>query len=181
MKRSFLFFFVLITVLLLTACNNRVPTKDDVEGAVQQTVVSHNATATEHARMFPTATMTNTAVPPTNTATATPTLTATATMTCTPSPSPTETPTETPIPTEVTAAWYPPGNLIWPRAHFGPQHISWRTSYCAEEGKNLSCETEYRKDNQNCYVGMTCYDACGWYYSVNTIPPGVEEFSGPCW
>lgn len=176
MKRSFLFILVLITVLLLTACNNRVPTKDDVEGAVQQTVVSHNATATEHARMFPTATMTNTAVPPTNTATATPTLTAT--MTCTPSPSPTETPTETP------EKWVPPANLEWPRAHFGPQHVRWRSGYyCAEEGVGLSCETEYRRDYRGCYVGMSCFDACGWYYSVDTIPSdvGPEMGSGPCW
>ena len=84
--------------------------------------------------------------------------------------------TATPLPTEQTT-----GGLIWPRAHFTEANVSWRTSSCAQEGRGLSCEIEYRKDNAGCYVGMSCYDACGWYYSVNTIPAGVEEYSAPCW
>jgi hypothetical protein len=28
---------------------------------------------------------------------------------------------------------------------------------------------------------MSCWDACGWYYSINTIPSGVTEYSGPCY
>ncbi|MFA5612500.1 MAG: hypothetical protein WDA04_06545 [Anaerolineaceae bacterium] len=84
--------------------------------------------------------------------------------------------TATLLPTEQTT-----GGLIWPRAHFTEANVSWRASSCAQEGRNLSCEIEYRKDNAGCYVGMSCYDACGWYYSVNTIPAGVEEFSSACW
>lgn len=92
-------------------------------------------------------------------------------------PLPTETPTETVTPTVALTA-----RLIWPRAKFGPEHVSWRSGTCPQEGQKISCVFEYRKDSSlNCYVGGTCYDACGWFYSINTIPPGVEEFSGPCW
>ena len=108
---------------------------------------------------------------PTSTATVTPTITLT--LTPTKSSTPTITPTQTLTPR-------PTAGLIWPRARFTEADIKWRQTYCAQEGQTLSCETEYRKDSNGCYVGMTCYDACGWYYSVNTIPPGVEEFSHPC-
>ncbi len=125
----------------------------------------------------PSTTPTSTEVP-TATATNTPTQTATLTPTETPTetPTPSQTPTETVTPTlELTA------RLIWPRAWFSPADVTWRNFTCPHEGEKLNCEFEYRKDSQNCYVGATCYDACGWFYSVDTIPPGVEEFSGPCW
>lgn len=109
---------------------------------------------------------------PSPTMTETPTQTPTETETPTPSVTPTETSTPTP---ELTA------RLIWPRAMFGPGDVTWRDYSCPLEGQKLSCEFEYRKDGNNCYVGATCYDACGWFYSVNTIPPGVDEFSGPCY
>lgn len=92
---------------------------------------------------------------------------------------PSETPTETVTPTLALTA-----RLIWPRANFGPQHVTWRSESCPQEGNNLSCEVEYRTDEHlNCYVGMTCYDACGWFYSVNTIPDhvGPNYGSSPCW
>ena len=128
----------------------------------------------------PTSTPTQTPLP-TNTMTYTPSPTLTETPTMTPTetetPTPTVTPTETVTPTlELTA------RLIWPRARFGPEDVTWRDFSCPQEGQNLSCEFEYRKDeSNNCYVGATCYDACGWFYSVDTIPPGVEEFSQPCY
>jgi len=115
---------------------------------------------------------------PTITASSTPSQTNTLTPTQTPTetPTPSQTPTETVTPTlELTA------RLIWPRAWFSPADVTWRDYTCPLEGERLSCEFEYRKDNQGCYVGATCYDACGWFYSVDTIPPGVEEFSDPCW
>lgn len=125
--------------------------------------------------------VTNTPLP---TATQLPTATATATPTVTPTirppknmiPTATQPNTATPGPTPKTT-----GGLIWPRAHFTEANVSWRMTACANPGKNLSCEMEYRKDNAGCYIGMSCYDDCGWYYSVNTIPAGVEEFSAPCW
>ncbi len=122
---------------------------------------------------LPSATPTS-APPPTSTATPTPSPTAEPSQT----PTPTDTPTITPTPTLRLTE-----RLIWPRALFAPHNVSWAPteSWCALRGEYLSCETEYRKDGSNCYVGHTCYDACGWFYSVNTIPPGVEEFSGPCW
>ena len=109
--------------------------------------------------------------PPTSTSTVTPTITLTLIPTETRTPTVTPTQTLTPRPT---------AGLIWPRARFSESDIIWRQTYCAREGYNLSCEIEYRKDWSGCYVGMTCYDDCGWYYSVNTIPPGVDEFSQPC-
>jgi len=127
-------------------------------------------TSTPTQTLLPTNTMTNR---PSPTMTETPTLTPTETETPTPSATPTETVTPT---LELTA------RLIWPRAFFGPEHVTWRNYSCPQEGQNLSCEFEYRKDeSNNCYVGATCYDACGWFYSVDTIPPGVNEFSGPCY
>lgn len=116
---------------------------------------------------------------PLPTATNSPTPTATATLTATPTNRPAKVLapiiTVTVGPTQSTA-----GGLIWPRAKFTEANVTWRTTACAEPGKNLSCEMEYRKDAAGCYVGASCYDDCGWYYSVNTIPAGVEEFSAPC-
>ena len=125
---------------------------------------------------------------PTSTNTATPTETATATATKTATP--TRTPTKTKVPTQtatatatLTSAEQMGGGLIWPRANFSEANITRRQGYCAAEGKNLSCEVEYRTDSSGCYVGMSCYDDCGWYYSVNTIPGNVgpEYGSGPCY
>ncbi len=123
-------------------------------------------------------------ITPLPTATDAPTATTTATPTVTPTirppkfviPTATMTSTATSHPSQVTT-----NGLIWPRAHFTEANVSWRTTGCATPGRNLSCEIEYRKDSSGgCYVGMSCYDDCGWYYSVNTIPAGVELFSDPC-
>ena len=108
---------------------------------------------------------------PTSTTTATPTITLTLVPTASRTPTITPTQTLTPRPTV---------GLIWPRARFSESDILWRQTYCAQEGQKLSCEMEYRKDSNGCYVGMSCYDVCGWYYSIDTIPPGVESFSQPC-
>ncbi len=115
-----------------------------------------------------------------------PTSTATSTATQTPTLTPTETPTETPTPSQTPTETVTPtvaltARLIWPRAWFTPADVTWRNNTCPQEGQKLNCEFEYRKDSRGCYVGATCYDACGWFYSVNTIPPGVVEFSDPCW
>jgi hypothetical protein len=124
---------------------------------------------------------------PTVTATDTPTLTASPTVTSTQTPTLTPTLTETATPTDTPTVTVTPtlaltARLIWPRARFAPGDVVWNTANdCALRGESLSCEFEYRKDGQGCYVGATCYDACGLFYSINTIPPGVEEFSAPCW
>lgn len=147
---------LLIFLLVLSACSKPEPVEPTAE---------------------PSPTLTNTATP-TETATATATKTATPTRTPTKTAIPTDTPTAT-----LTSAEQMGGGLIWPRAKFSEGNITRRQSYCAAEGKNLSCEVEYRKDSSGCYVGMTCYDDCGWYYSVNTIPGNVgpEYGSGPCY
>lgn len=147
-------FFILIVLLILAGCGPK-PTPEPTP------------TPTQSPSPTPTATTTSTP-------TQTPTLTPTATLTETPTPS--QTPTDTATPTlELTA------RLIWPRAWFTAADVAWRNFTCPLEGESLSCVFEYRKDSQGCYVGATCYDACGWFYSVDTIPPGVEEYSGPCW
>lgn len=126
---------------------------------------------------------------PLPTATPTPTLTLTPTPTETPTPTPTSTPTETPLPTATpteeptpTPTWQPIPGMIWPRATFTENDITWGT-YCSERGVNVSCETEYRNYGGVCAVGMSCYDACGFYYSVDTIRyySGPYSFSGPCY
>jgi len=156
MKSKFL--LILILLMLVSACTPKV---------------DYGATYTA----FWTALPSDTPIP-----SETPTREPTATLTITPSPTdnitetPTETPTETVTPTVALTA-----RLIWPRAKFGPEHVTWRTSSCPTEGNRLSCEFEYRKDDFGCYVGGTCYDDCGWFYSITTIPPGVTEFSSPCW
>lgn len=156
MKKVCLVLFVFL--LVLSACSKPEPVEPTAE---------------------PSATSTNTA-----TATETATATATATKTATP----TRTPTKTTVPTETATATLTPGEqmgggLIWPRANFSESNISRRQSSCSTEGQNLSCEIEYRTDSSGCYVGMSCYDDCGWYYSVNTIPGnvGAEYGSGPCY
>ncbi|MGB4595921.1 MAG: hypothetical protein WBI14_08455 [Anaerolineaceae bacterium] len=132
----------------------------------------------------PTATPTSTTTPTvtptftptqTPTETATPTLTPTSTKTATPTATPTEEPTLTPT-------WGPIPGMLWPRATFTANDITWGT-WCPDRGQNVSCETEYRNYGGVCTVGMTCYDSCGFYYSVDTIRyyTGPYSFSGPCY
>lgn len=168
------FKLVLLSILLLSltaACASRAEIEATKTTAVEATV-EEAARLTEVNRP----THTHTAIP-TDTPTVTPSHTPTNTST------PTSTPTETSTPTVTPTKTPDYGRLIWPRALYSESQIIWRRSACAQEGRNLSCEIEYRSDAQGCYVGMTCYDACGWYYSVNTIPPGVgpDMGSGPCW
>ncbi len=165
--------FVLI-IIIFNACAVSTP----IQPTVSQPVVVVN---------------TNTPLPTlTHTPTVTATATATSTITSTPRPTRTLIPTATPTLIWVQPTIDPesagsgssaniPGGLIWPRANFSDANISWRSTTCADEGKNLTCEIEYRKDSSNCYVGMSCWDACGWYYSVNTIPEGVNDYSAPCY
>lgn len=124
---------------------------------------------------------------PSATFTATPTLTPTFTSTATPTE--TSTPTETPTPTvtatetpTLTPTWQPIPGMLWPRATFTANDVNWGT-WCPDRGQNVSCETEYRNYGGICAVGMTCYDNCGFYYSVDTIQyfSGPYTFSGPCY
>lgn len=79
-----------------------------------------------------------------------------------------------------------PVGFYWPRADFTTDDITWGETPkgCTVRGINLRCETEYRLyEDGVCRVGMSCYDDCGYYYSVNTIDEGVGSyiFSGPCY
>ena len=46
--------------------------------------------------------------------------------------------------------------------------------WCLARGTNVTCEIEYRNYSGQCLVGMTCFDACGKYYGVDTIRNGVD-------
>ena len=170
MKLKSLLLSILI-LFLATACMSRAEI-DATKTAVVLATAEESARLTEVNKL----THTNTAIP-TDTPTVTPSNTPT--KTSTPSKTPTETPTPTVTPTETPNY----GGLIWPRAIYSESNITWRQGYCAHPGRDLGCEIEYRRDSQGCYVGMTCYDVCGWYYSINTIPAGVgpEYGSVPCW
>jgi hypothetical protein len=79
-----------------------------------------------------------------------------------------------------------PNGLIWPRADYTADDITWGITPpgCTTRGINLTCEIEYRRYSDNsCLVGMSCWDSCGYYYSVNTIDNKVGDWVpwGPCW
>jgi hypothetical protein len=79
----------------------------------------------------------------------------------------------------------PPG-FIWPLADFTSADIFWGDTPpgCMARGVGLNCETEYRiYEDGSCLVGMSCYDDCGYYYSVDTIRdhPGTYIFADSCW
>lgn len=172
----------LVILGLLAACQSPVPVFD-IQKAVEQTVEVGLMEATATSRQLTLSVSPTKIETPTQIATSTLTLTPTQkpTETLTPSPSPSTTYTGEPTDDATPVPYY--GIPILPRASFHHGHISRRQGFCAEEGMKLSCEAEYRTDYRGCYVGMTCYDACGWYYSVNTIPDdvGAEYGSGPCW
>ncbi len=160
LKRTVILIFILIlsAAMLIAACGPRI-----------------DLAATETAAVTDTPT-------PTPTETATPTATATATET--PTPTMTATATETATPTvTLTPTWHPNPYMIWPRATFTQFDVWWAGNWCAERGQNVSCEIEYRDYNGQCLVGMSCSDACGIYYGVDTIKYGTGpySFSGPCY
>jgi hypothetical protein len=79
-----------------------------------------------------------------------------------------------------------PSGFIWPRADYTAADVTWGVTPpgCTERGLNLSCEIEYRKyADGSCLVGQSCWDSCGFYYSVDTIKDktGPWESTGPCW
>ncbi len=79
-----------------------------------------------------------------------------------------------------------PAGFIWPRADFTANDITWAATPpgCTTRGVGLNCETEYREySDGSCVVGMSCFDSCGYYYSVNTIDgkTGPWVGRGPCW
>ena len=43
-------------------------------------------------------------------------------------------------------------------------------TWCPERGQNITCETENREYYGVPCVVSTCFDACGYYYSIHTCP-----------
>ncbi|NLA79603.1 MAG: hypothetical protein GX853_02475 [Chloroflexi bacterium] len=83
----------------------------------------------------------------------------------------------------MTPTWQPNPYLTWPKADFSQHDVWWGgDAWCPSRGENVSCEIEYRQYSNGCFVGMTCFDACGKYYGVDTIKYGIGSytFSLPC-
>jgi hypothetical protein len=51
-----------------------------------------------------------------------------------------------------------------------------QSTWCPDRGKNVSCEYECRitPGGSPCLVA-SCYDACGYYFSVNTCPADLKQ------
>jgi hypothetical protein len=161
-------FFIIIMVLLglvLVACHLKTNIQSDITLEPETEVIP---TSTE----TPTPTVTNTPVP-------------SATSTPTHSPTPSQTPSHTPEPTATEVlGWQPDPHMFWPKATFTWYDVWWANeNWCEQRGQNVSCEVEYRDYSGHCLVGMSCFDACGRYYGVDTIKYGVGPytFRGPCY
>lgn len=74
---------------------------------------------------------------------------------------------------------------IWPRANFTMADVTFASTPkdCNTRGQNIICEEEFRNYDGQCLVGFTCFDDCGFFYSVDTIKnrEGDFVFTGPCW
>ena len=57
----------------------------------------------------------------------------------------------------------------------GPEAVYYTGNDCPARGTNVWCETEYRQYASTCTTSLTCYDACGYYYSFDNIPAGLDE------
>lgn len=161
-------FFVIITLLLggiLVACHLKTTVQSDITLEPETEVISTST-------YTPTPTVTDTPVP-------------SATSTLIPSPTPSYTPSYTPEPTATDLpVWEPDPNMFWPKATFTWYDVWWANeNWCEQRGQNVSCEVEYRDYSGHCLVGMSCFDACGRYYGVDTIKYGVGPytFRGPCY
>lgn len=87
---------------------------------------------------------------------------------------------KTPVKTDV--AFYPADSdqLLYQAQFLIPAAISVKptpvgnpATWCPDRGKNVTCETECRLGpNGPCKV-MTCFDACGYYYSEHTCPENM--------
>lgn len=75
--------------------------------------------------------------------------------------------------TPVFEATYKLGSMITPTIDIRTLKASNPTN-CPQHGVNISCETEYRKNEGGCCVVATCVDACGYYFSVDTCPVEME-------
>jgi hypothetical protein len=65
-----------------------------------------------------------------------------------------------------------------------PRDLAAQAPSCPDRGKNVRGEIEWRKYNGSYCVVATCFDACGYYYSMNTCPSGTDhngifQFPGP--
>ena len=55
------------------------------------------------------------------------------------------------------------------------------TTWCEDRGKDVKCEYECRLDNSGkaCMIA-SCYDACGYYFSVDSCPADLAAPFTPC-
>ena len=88
-------------------------------------------------------------------------------------------PTDTEFPVQV----YEPGSnqLLFETYVYLPLEIFFPTlpapdpsTWCPLRGQNVTCESEtvWSREPRPCFAS-TCYDACGYYYSIDTCVPGT--------
>lgn len=53
-------------------------------------------------------------------------------------------------------------------------------TWCPERGQNVTCEVECRIGPNGPCIVATCFDACGYYYSVHTCPDDMPIPSPMC-
>lgn len=71
--------------------------------------------------------------------------------------------------------------LTIPSALFaGIKHDGYPDTWCADRGKNVTCEVECRIANGNPCIVASCADACGAYYSVHTCPQDMNMKFSSC-
>ena len=90
-------------------------------------------------------------------------------------------------PQQITAAFYSAGGgglAIFEGTYFLPVILPTAmpagdpTTWCPERGQDVFCETEHRIDKfGNACMVASCFDACGYYYSIHTCPKPWSEYA----
>lgn len=72
-------------------------------------------------------------------------------------------------------------NIYIPMTIPTPTPVGEASTWCPLRGQNVTCETEWRTENDEICVVMSCFDACGYYYSEHTckLPPNNNAIIQP--
>ncbi len=67
------------------------------------------------------------------------------------------------------------GDIYVPKQYATPMPAGDPRTWCPLRGTDVFCETEHRVENgEECWV-MSCFDACGYYYSYHTCQEGPHD------
>ena len=63
--------------------------------------------------------------------------------------------------------------VLIPPKYVSPTPVGDMTTWCPQRGQNVFCETENRMEYGTPCIVSSCFDACGYYYSIHTCnyPP----------